>query len=241
MTRWILLPFFAAACSAGAPPGEDDAGTPATDAAAADGATKPPLDAGADAAESTDANASDAASNPFVPHPAADMTKCGSGVVSEGSSQSACTEPSEILDYVLLDGGSTSYARACGALTVGAGEWQAWCDSTSVYLWTRMPFTSNGSLQDCKGNSLLMIDYGLYEAGSGGGNGVQVGTYETDGTEIAGTPPNDAQTIVASTTIASTAKSGAASVFVAGSLEDTCTQIPDPPTVLAGFDATWTQ
>jgi len=217
------------------------------DAAVTDAAADAPNDAAksfdvttSDATDATDA--SDGGVDPFVPHPPAGATKCGSGSISAGSAQSACTEPSMVLDDMLLpDGGFGAMPRACDALTVGAGEWQAWCTSSEVYVWGRIPIVDAGTLTDCHGVSLIMIDEGLYATGNAGGNGVQVGTYEQDGTEIAGTATGDSQTIVASTTLAATS-SGTAQMFVAGSLEDTCNQgIPEAPTVLTGFNAQWNE
>lgn len=195
-----------------------------------------------DASPQPDGGVGDAGLDPLAPHPPAGATKCGSGTITAGSSQTACTEPSFVLDDVPLpDGGTESMPRACDALTVSGGEWQVWCSATEAYVWARIDATNAGTLQDCHGLSLLMIDEGLYDTGSSGGNGVQVMTYEADGTEIAGTPPGDPQTIIASLTIPST-QGGAAQLFVAGSLEDSCQSGAfGPETVLAGLDATWKQ
>ena len=236
----MLLPFVLA-CSSAGPRTHDDSGAPPADAAAGDAAI-PDHDGGV----STDAGSggdADAGLDPFVPHPPQGSTKCGFGSITAGSAQTACSEPSFILDDAPLpDGGMGAMPRACDALTIGSGEWQVWCSPTEAYVWARIPATNANVVQDCHGASLLMIDEGLYESGSGGGNGAQVMTYESNGTEIVGTPPNDPQTIIASITLPSTAKSGSAKLWVAGSLEDTCNGGGfGPPTVLTGVDATWSE
>ena len=238
----MLLPSILA-CSSAGPFTHDDSGAPPPDAAG-DSAIPEKDAASTDAGSGGDADAdadADAGLDPFVPHPPQGSTKCGSGPISAGSAQTACNEPSFILDDAPLpDGGMGPMPRACDALTIGSGEWQVWCTSTEAYVWARIPATNANVLQDCHGASLLMIDEGLYESGNGGGNGATAITYESNGTEIAGTPPNDPQTIIASITLASTTTSGSARLWVAGSLEDTCNGGAfDPPTVLTGVDTTW--
>jgi len=235
MTRYVILLPFIVACSSAGPQAGDDSGAPLADAAAGDSAHL-------DAASTTDSGGGgDAGLDPLVPHPPQGSTKCGSGVITSGSAQAVCTEPSFILDDAPLpDGGMGAMPRACNALTINSGEWQVWCTATDAYVWARIPVTNANVLQDCHGASLLMIDYGLYESGSGGGNGLQALTYESDGTAIAGTPPNDPQTIIASITLPSV--NGSAKLWVAGSLEDTCNGGGfGPPTVLMGLEAIWTQ
>ena len=238
MARFAFLLPFVIACSSG-PPAQNDSGAPENDAAVGSDA-----DAGnpqKDAGSVTDAGG-DAALDPLVPHPPAGSTKCGSGVVSSSSAYSACTEPSWILDDMLLvDGGHGAMLRACDALGIGAGEWQVWCTSTTAYVWTRIPITNANTVKDCHGGSILMIDEGLWQYGNGGGNGGgDIRTYETNGTEIAGTTPNDPQTLVASITLQTSAQTQAASFWIAGSLEDTCNNgVFDPPTVFTGIDVTW--
>ncbi|HEY1957598.1 MAG TPA: hypothetical protein VGH28_18390 [Polyangiaceae bacterium] len=233
MTRlaWLLPLLFACSSSPARPAGDDASADAPVDAAAPD-APLTVTDAGADAG--------DAAVDPFVPHPPDGATECGSGTISASSSHSACMEPSFVLDDVpLFDGGNGSMPRACDALTVGGGEWQVWCTPSEVYVWGRIPIENASTLTDCHAVSLLEIDEGLYATANAGGNGAQVRTYEPDGTEIIGTPAGDPQTIVASITLPLTA-SGAAQMFVAGMLEDTCNQgVPGPPTVLTGFDVQW--
>ena len=238
MTRHVMLLPFIVACSSAGPWAGDDSGAPPADAAAGDSAVVP------DGASTTDAGGGgdgDAGLDPFVPHPPQGSTKCGSGAITSGSAQTACNEPSFILDDAPLpDGGMGSMPRACNALTIGSGEWQVWCTATDAYVWARIPATNANVLQDCHGASLLMIDEGLYESGNGGGNGAQAITYESDGTMIAGTPPNDPQTIIASVTVANPGNGGSAKLWVAGNLEDTCNGGGfGPPTVLTGLDATW--
>jgi hypothetical protein len=241
MTRLVSLLPFLMACSSAAPHfGGDSGAPPPEDAAVADAAAP---DAAVPIPDGGDAGA-DAAADPFVPHPPAGATQCGAGVITSGSSQSACMEPSMVLDDVpLFDGGTESMPRSCGALDVGGGEWQVWCTATEAYLWAKLtPANNTNVMQDCHGLSLLMIDEGLYESGNGGGNGAQVMTYESDGTEIAGTVPGDPQTVIASITLSGSQQSGSAQLFVAGSLEDSCQGGAfGPPTVLAGVDLAWKQ
>ena len=239
MTRlaW-LLPWLLACSSSPFAPGGDAA---VTDAAV--DAPKSIDAATGDATTASDASdGSDGGLDPFVPHPPDGATKCGSGVISAGSAQSACTKPSMMLDDMLLpDGGFGAMPRACDALTVGAGEWQTWCTPSEVYVWGRIPVVNAGTLSDCHGVSLLMIDEGLYDTGNMGGNTSQVRTYQQDGTEIIGTPKGEPQTIVTWLTVAATS-SGGAQMFVAGSLEDTCNGgEQEPPTVLTGFNAQWNE
>jgi hypothetical protein len=239
MTRLAFLLPFALACSSAPPASQNDSGTPGNDAGSTSDAdaSNPLKDAGGSV---TDANDDDAALDPFVPHPPAGSTKCGSGTITSASAHTACTEPSWILDDMLLvDGGHGAMPRSCDALTIGAGEWQAWCTATTTYLWARVPFQNAGTLADCHSDSIL-IDEGLWQYANGGGNGgADVRTYEQNGTEIAGTMPGDPQTLIASMTL-QTGQTKAATMWIAGSLEDTCNNgVFDPPTVLTGFDATW--
>jgi hypothetical protein len=241
MTRFALLLPFVIACSSSPPASQDDSGTPANDAAVASDADAAIQQK--DATSVTDAS-TDAGEDPFVPHPPAGSTQCGSGVVDSSSAHTACTEPSWILDDMLtMDGGHAAMPRACDALTIGAGEWQAWCSPTNVYLWTRIPITNAGTLKDCHGTSLLDIDEGLWQYANGGGNaGGTIRTYEANGTEIVGTTPGDPQTLVASILIQTQTNTQvkAASFWIAGMLQDTCTNTMfDPPEVLTGIDATW--
>jgi hypothetical protein len=239
MTRFAFLLPFAIACSSPPPASQNDSGVP-TDASTssdADGSSNPQKDA----AIITDASA-DAPEDPFVPHPPAGSTKCGSGTIDSSSAHAACTEPSWILDDMLLiDGGMGSMPRSCDALTIGAGEWQVWCSATNAYVWARVPITNNGSLADCHNASLLNIDEGVWQYGNGGGNGgATIRTYESNGTEIIGTLAGDPQTLVASMLVQTNGQSKAATMWIAGSLEDTCNNaILDPPTVLTGFDVKW--
>jgi len=239
MTRFFafLLPF-AFACSS-PPSSQNDSGGVLDDAG-----TSPNADSGnpqKDAGSVTDGQSADAGQDPFVPHPPAGSTKCGSGVVTSASAHAACTEPSWILDDMIqVDGGFGAMPRACDALTIGGGEWQVWCTATSAYVWTRMPITNAGTLKDCHDASLLMVDEGIWQYGNGGGNGgATIATYESDGTAIAGTVPGDPQTLVASIVLQTDAQSKSASLWIAGNLEDTCTTGFDPPTVLTGIDVTW--
>jgi len=238
MTRLACL-LLLVACSSRDPQQTTDSGVPKDDAAT-DASSK--TDA-SDASNVVTDSGSDASLDPFVPHAPAGATQCGSGVISAASAQTACTEPSWILDDApQIDGGMGAMARSCSALTIGAGEWQIWCSPGSVYVWARIPITNANVLQDCHGTSLLMIDYGYYQSGNGGGNLPTATTYETNGTEIAGTPPNDPQVIVTWLTFSTGPQqtSGTVSAWVAGSIEDTCNSGAfGPPTVLTGFDAKW--
>src|SRR5512140_1039870 len=128
MTRLgCLLPLLLLACSSTGPQQTTDSGAPPKDAATTTDASPPPVDASVD-------TGTDAALDPFVPHPPAGSTKCGSGVISAGSAQLTCNEPSMILDDVpQIDGGLSNVPRSCSALTIGAGEWQVWCTATNVY------------------------------------------------------------------------------------------------------------
>ncbi|HEX4517619.1 MAG TPA: hypothetical protein VH054_28950 [Polyangiaceae bacterium] len=243
MTRLAFLFPFVLACSSAPPASQNDSGIPEGDAAAAVGSDADAAIQQKDAAIVTDAALDvDAASDPLVPHPPAGSTKCGAGTIDSASAHTACTEPSWILDDMLqIDGGQGAMPRACDALTIGAGEWQAWCTTTSTYLWARIPINNAGTMQDCHGTSLLMIDEGIWQYGNGGGNGgASIATYESNGTEIAGTVPGDPQTLVASMIVQTDGQNQAATMWIAGSIEDTCNNaIFDPPTVLTGFDATW--
>lgn len=240
MARFAFLLPFVIACSSSSPPAsQNDSGTPEEDAGTTNDAdaANPQKDAGS----ITDATG-DAALDPFSPHPPAGSTECGSGTITSASAHAACTEPSWILDDMLLvDGGHGAMPRACDALGLGAGEWQAWCSATNVYLWASVPITNANTLKDCHDASLLMIDEGLWQYANGGGNGgATIGTYESNGTEIAGTTPGDPQTLIASIILQTDGQNKAATMWIAGSLEDTCNNaIFDPPTVLTGFDATW--
>lgn len=239
MTRFAFLLPFAIACSSSPPASQNDSGTPENDAA-----TSSDADAGnpqKDAGSITDAS-TDAPLDPFVPHPPAGATKCGSGTIDSASAQKVCTEPSWMLDDMLLfDGGHGAMPRSCNALTIGAGEWQVWCTATSAYVWARVPIANASTLNDCHDVSLLEINEGLWQYANGGGNGgATIGTYEQNGTEIMGTTPGDPQTLVASIILQTDGQNKAATMWIAGSLEDTCNNaIFDPPTVLTGFDATW--
>ena len=239
MTRFAFLLPFLVACSSAPPATQDDSGLPENDAG-----TSTDADAAIqqkDGGSVIDA-AGDAALDPFVPHPPAGSTKCGSGTIDSASAQKACTEPSWILDdMILVDGGHGAMPRACDALGIGAGEWQVWCTATSAYVWARVPITNANTVKDCHDVSILEIDEGLWQYANGGGNGGStIGTYEQNGTEIAGTTPGDPQTLVASITLPTDGQNKAATMWIAGSLEDTCNNaIFDPPEVLTGFDATW--
>ena len=239
MTRFAFLLPFVIACSSAPPASQNDSGSPANDAGVASDADAAIQQK--DAGSVTDAS-TDASADPFVAHPPAGSTKCGSGTIDSANAHTACTEPSWILDDMIqVDGGHGAMPRSCDALTIGSGEWQAWCTSTSTYLWARVPIGNANTLQDCHGASLLMIDEGLWQYANGGGNGgATIGTYESNGTAIAGTVPGDPQTLVASILLQTNTQNKSASLWIAGNLEDTCNNaIFDPPVVLTGVDVTW--
>ncbi|HSQ61697.1 MAG TPA: hypothetical protein VLM85_00725, partial [Polyangiaceae bacterium] len=131
----MLLPSILA-CSSAGPFTHDDSGAPPPDAAG-DSAIPEKDAASTDAGSGGDADAdADAGLDPFVPHPPQGSTKCGFGAISAASAQTACAEPSFILDDAPLpDGGMGPMPRACDALTIGSGEWQVWCTSTEAYVW----------------------------------------------------------------------------------------------------------
>ena len=237
MTRLALLLPFLVACSSSPPNSQNDSGTENDASVASDADASTPQK---DAQIPTDSG-NDAASDPFVPHPPAGSTKCGSGVVDATSAHAACTEPSWILDDMpLVDGGMGAMPRACDGLTIGAGEWQVWCSPTNAYVWMRVPITNANTVKDCHDSSLLMIDEGLWQYANGGGNGgATIRTYESNGTEIIGTIPGDPQTLVASILVQTNTQNKSASLWIAGNLEDTCNNGFDPPVVLTGVDVTW--
>jgi hypothetical protein len=155
----------------------------------------------------------------------------------------ACMMPNELLDSMPLpDGGTLVTPRSCSAITITSGSWEVWCTSKQAYIWARFDGVNNtGTVHDCHGASILMIDEGVYASGSGGGNGVQVATYELDGTEISGLIPSMAENMVMAVTVDNPSSAGgAADLFTLGSLEDSCAMGAfDPPTVLAGVTVTW--
>jgi hypothetical protein len=202
-----------------------------------DSAAKP------DGASPGDASPPHDAASLLTPDPPAGAVKCGSGMITESSSTMACMMPNWVLDdMVLPDGGTTMVPRNCGAVTVASGTWEVWCTKTQAYIWAEWDTVTNTNmLKDCHGASILMLDEGIYSSGSGGGNGVQVGTFELDGTEISGLIPSMPENLVMTTTVANPSSGGgSAELFALGSLEDSCKMGAfDTPTVVAGVTVTW--
>lgn len=150
-----------------------------------------------------------------------------------------CMAPSFALDLVpKADGGFGPAPRNCGAFTISGGSWEVWCTATDAYVWARFDqLTNQGTWVDCHNQSLVWIDEGVYESGSGGGNGAHVATY-MNGTQIVGTVPGMPQTAVLDVTLAT--NGGGAKLFVLGALENTCMMgAPGEPTVLGGLSVTW--
>jgi hypothetical protein len=178
-----------------------------------------------------------------MPSPPAGATECGSGSITASSAVMVCMMPDEVLDSTPLpDGGTAMTPRACDGVTVGSGSWQVWCTSKVAYVWARFDNVNNtGAIHDCHGLSLLNIDEGIYSDGSGGGNGVEVGTFELDGTEISGLTTTMPENVAIQTTLDnSSMMGGAADLFVLASLQDSCTMtLFGTPTVIAGVAVTW--
>jgi hypothetical protein len=199
-------------------------------------ADAPPFDAG-EVGDTGDGG------DPLAPHPPAGATKCGDGTFTAGDASTACTKPSFALDDMLLpDGGHGSTPRECGALTTAGGVWQVWCAPDATYLWARFDDVQNdGALKDCHGGSLLMIDEGVFDTGSIGGNGAHVATYQDPYGMIFGTPPGVSQTAIYELTIDGKwpPGDGGASLYLLGSLDDSCAGGPQPPVVLSGVGVTW--
>jgi hypothetical protein len=226
---------------------EPEGGSPAP---GQDGSTPP--DAGSnpdsathfDAGHPGDAALIEAGTSLLTPSPPAGSTECGSGLITQASAMSVCMMPDAVLDSMPLpDGGTAMTPRACDAITITSGNWQVWCTSKVAYVWARFDGVKNtGTLHDCHGLSLLNIDEGVFSYGSGGGNGAEVATFQLDGTEISGLTTTTAENMVMETTLDNTMDmgSGAADLFVLGSLEDSCTMsLYGPPTVFTGVAVTW--
>jgi hypothetical protein len=202
-------------------------------------ADAPPIDG-----VSFDASDAGDGGDPMAPHPPADASPCGEGTFTAGDASTACMKPSFALDDMPLpDGGFGSTPRACGALTTSGGSWKVWCGPSATYVWARFDDVVNdGALKDCHGGSLLMIDEGVYDTGSSGGNSAHVRTFQDPYGEIAGTPEGVTQTAIVELTLDGTwpTGDGGANLFVLGSLEDSCAGgAPQPPTVLTGTSVTW--
>ena len=235
-----------AAVTDGAGAGPDGAShadaAPGADASGNDASSKVDAATPGDAAPPGDGPSGEAAADPLAPQPPPGSTECGHGTITSGDFAKGCTTPSFVLDDVpQLDGGLASTPRSCGALTIGGGSWQAWCTPTAAYVWARFDqLTNTGTLVDCHQVSLLWVDEGVYDTGSGGGNGAHVATYQ-NGSEIVGTVPGTPQTGIYDVTLDNTATGGSANLFVLGSLEDSCNQgAPGPPTVYGGLSVSWT-
>ncbi len=221
---------------ADAGPGADTATAPAD----ASGDTGPTLED----SSTDDAPIFDSGASPLMALPPPGSSMCAHGTFTQAEAMMACMTPSFALDDMPLpDGGTATIPRSCSAVTISDGEWEVWCSPMSAYVWVRFNNLTNANvLQDCHHLSLLLVDEGVYDTGSGGGNGAQVGTYELDGGEISGTVPGMPQIGIYQVTLPSTpdASQAGANLFVLGSLEDSCGMGPqDPPTVLTGIGVKW--
>lgn len=252
LTRLLLLALAPlVACSstpadpgAGGGGGDDDSGGSATDGGGA-GDDDGGLSHG-DGSTSKDGgeggSSHDAAVPGVGPTPPPGATQCGNGTFAAGDVVSACAIPSYVLDNVPdFDGGYSSTPRACNAITTTGGAWETWCTATETYAWVRFDQVTNlGSLSDCHGITLLEIDYGSYDTGSGGGNGTQVATFQANGTSVVGTPVGTPQTATMQVTLGDNSSKGAANLFLQGT---TLIGAGCPgaivPTVLAGARVTW--
>lgn len=213
------------------------------DAAGDSSATETSADSFVTADSSTTSDALSDAGDPLAPHPPAGSTKCGEGTFTPGDAASACMKPSYELDDALLpDGGHGSTPRRCDALSVDGGRWEVWCGS-KTYVWARFDgVTNTAALHDCHGASLIMIDLGVYQTGSIGGNTTSVRTYQDPYGEIAGSPPGVKQTAIFTLDLSAwpSGSSVTGDLFLLGSLEDTCSGgAMQPPVVLSGVAVKW--
>lgn len=215
----------------------------ATDAPATHDASvdAPATDAPATDAPPGDMTPTDAGFDPHVSHPPAGYTLCGHGTFTSAQAAMGCMTPSLALDDMPLpDGGFGSTPRDCSALTTSGGAWEAWCMGPNVYLWARFDDVSaSASPPGCLGG-ILYVDEGVWDSGSGGGNGAHVSTYLPDGTEIAGAAPGMPETAVYELMIDGTPGAmNSANLFLLGS-RDCAPMGFMPPEVLAGITVTWT-
>jgi hypothetical protein len=138
------------------------------------------------------------------------------------------------------DGGLASTPRKCDALTIGSGQWEAWCTPSNTYVWARFDQLSNqGTWTDCHHVSLVEVDEGVYDTGLAGGNTSNMLTYEADGTSIAGTFPGMPETGILQVTVGNGPNGGSSKLFVLGSLQDSCNTGASTATVLGGVSVTW--